>query len=160
MGFDMWRMAEAAANPGVGGLTGSGLVNGPVPGMPSGFDVEAFLQASKSNFVALQAAWDRSDISSLRAMMTDDMLTQIKAQLADREQHSGGVANVTEVVMIEAHLLGIEESEQTHMASVEFSGLIREDVSAGPNPFREVWNITRPKSGAGGWLVAGVQALQ
>jgi predicted lipid-binding transport protein (Tim44 family) len=46
------------------------------------------------------------------------------------------------------------------MASVEFSGMIREDASAGPNPFREVWNITRPKSGSGGWLVAGVQALQ
>jgi predicted lipid-binding transport protein (Tim44 family) len=33
-------------------------------------------------------------------------------------------------------------------------------VSMGPNPFREVWNITRPKAGGGGWLVAGVQALQ
>jgi predicted lipid-binding transport protein (Tim44 family) len=70
------------------------------------------------------------------------------------------VTNTTEVVMIEARLLGIEELETAHMASVEFSGMIREDVSAGPNPFREVWNITRPKSGAGGWLVAGVQALQ
>jgi predicted lipid-binding transport protein (Tim44 family) len=57
-------------------------------------------------------------------------------------------------------LLGIEELDHAHMASVEFSGMIREEVSAGPNPFREVWNITRPKSGSGGWLVAGVQALQ
>jgi predicted lipid-binding transport protein (Tim44 family) len=46
------------------------------------------------------------------------------------------------------------------MASVEFSGMIREDLSAGPNPFREVWNMTKPKSGTSGWLVAGVQALQ
>ena len=45
------------------------------------------------------------------------------------------------------------------MASVEFSGMIREEPSAGPSPFREVWNMTKPKSG-GGWLVAGVQALQ
>jgi predicted lipid-binding transport protein (Tim44 family) len=46
------------------------------------------------------------------------------------------------------------------MASVEFSGLIREDLSAGPSSFREVWNMTRTKEGADGWLVAGVQALQ
>ena len=46
------------------------------------------------------------------------------------------------------------------MASVEFSGMIREDASAGPSPFREVWNMTKPKSGHSGWLVAGVQALQ
>ena len=45
------------------------------------------------------------------------------------------------------------------MASVEFSGMIKEDASAGPSPFREVWNMTKPRSG-GGWLVAGVQALQ
>lgn len=61
--------------------------------------------------------------------------------------------------MLDARLLGIEELESTYMASVEFSGLMREDASAGPNPFREVWNITRSKHGQGGWLVAGVQAL-
>ena len=47
-----------------------------------------------------------------------------------------------------------------YMASVEFSGMIREEPSAGPSPFREVWNMTKPKSGRSGWLVAGVQALQ
>lgn len=156
-GFEPSRFGDA---PVAGGLMGSGLVNAPTWGIPQGFDVDAFLQASKTNFIGLQAAWDRSDIPSLRAMMTDDMLAQIKAQLADREQHSGSSHNVTEVVMLEARLLGIEELEHAHMASVEFSGMIREEVSAGPNPFREVWNITRPKSGSGGWLVAGVQALQ
>lgn len=158
-GFENSRLGEAAL-PAGGGLTGSGLLKSAAWGIPEGFDVAAFLEASKANFVALQAAWDRSDIPSLRAMMTDDMLAQIKSQLAEREQHSGSAENVTEVVMLEARLLGIEELADAHMASVEFSGMIREEVAAGPNPFREVWNITRPKSGSGGWLVAGVQALQ
>ena len=61
--------------------------------------------------------------------------------------------------LLEASLLGIEELDDAYMASVEFSGMIREEPSAGPSPFREVWNMTKPKSG-GGWLVAGVQALQ
>jgi predicted lipid-binding transport protein (Tim44 family) len=38
------------------------------------------------------------------------------------------------------------------MASVEFSGMIREEPSAGPSPFREVWNMTKPKKrAAAGW---------
>ena len=38
------------------------------------------------------------------------------------------------------------------MASVEFSGMIREEPSAGPSPFREVWNMTKPKAAtAAGW---------
>jgi predicted lipid-binding transport protein (Tim44 family) len=37
--------------------------------------------------------------------------------------------------------------------------MIREDAASAPAPFREVWNMTKGKNG-GGWLVAGVQALQ
>ena len=128
--------------------------------VPDGFDVDAFLRSSKANFVSLQDAWDRADIPSLRAMMTDDMLEQIQGQLAERERQSGGQPNQTEVVMIEARLLGIEDLGEGHMASVEFSGMVREDGAAGPNPFREIWSIARAKAGGGGWLVAGVQALQ
>ena len=62
--------------------------------------------------------------------------------------------------MLEAQLLGIEDLGSDYMASVEFSGMIREDASNGPSPFREVWNMTKPKVGTTGWLVAGVQALQ
>ena len=129
-------------------------------GIPAGFDAAGFLDAAKGNFVTLQAAWDKSDIHALRAMMTDEMLGEIKTQLAEREAHTGGPVNNTDVVMIDAKLLGIEDLGVDYMASVEFSGMIREQPSAGPSPFREVWNMTKPKSGTSGWLVAGVQALQ
>lgn len=129
-------------------------------GVPAGFDSDGFLHAAKANFVSLQAAWDGADLGRLRAMMTDGMLAEIQMQLKEREQHTGRPVNITEVVMIQARLLGIEDLGADYMASVEFSGMIREDVSAGPSPFREVWNMTKPKSGDHGWLVAGVQALQ
>ena len=77
-----------------------------------------------------------------------------------RESHRGDQPNHTDVVMIEAQLLGIEELDDGYMANVEFSGMIREELSAGPSPFREVWNMTKAKTGASDWLVAGVQALQ
>ena len=141
-------------------MIGSALMGSQSWGVPAGFDSEGFLRAAKANFVTLQAAWDRSDIPALRAMMTDSMLGEIRTQLAEREAHTGTAPTSTEVVMIEAHLLGIEELADEYMASVEFSGMIREEPSAGPSPFREVWNMTKPKSGNSGWLVAGVQALQ
>ena len=154
-----WERSAVASGASGGSMIGSGLTGSQTWGVPADFDAEGFLKACKTNFVTLQAAWDRSDIQSLRAMMTDDMLEQIKAQLADRESHTGGTVNKTEVVMLDAQLLGIEEMSDVYMASVEFSGMIKEDDSAGASPFREVWNMTKPRNG-GGWLVAGVQALQ
>ncbi len=154
MGFD-------AAKPPTDSMIGSGLSGSQGWGVPAGFDTEGFLKAAKTNFVSLQAAWDRFDLSTLRAMMTDTMLREIQDQLAEHRAQPGNSVNHTEVVMLEARLLGIEETAGEYMASVEFSGMIREDASAGPNPFREVWNMTKPvNAGGSGWLVAGVQALQ
>jgi predicted lipid-binding transport protein (Tim44 family) len=143
-----------------GSMIGSALMGSQTWGVPAGFDTEGFLKSAKANFVTLQAAWDRSDVAALRAMMTDDMTREIQTQLAERETHTGAGVNHTDVVMIDARLLGIEELPDEYMASVEFSGMIREEPSAGPSPFREVWNMTKAKNGSSGWLVAGVQALQ
>lgn len=153
MAFDASKVAS-------GSVIGSALAGSQTWGIPAGFDADGFLAAAKTNFVTLQAAWDRSDLSSLRAMMTDDMLVEIRAQLAERESHATGSPNQTEVVMIDARLLGIEDQGAEYMASVEFSGMIREESAAGPSPFREVWNMTKAKTDGSGWLVAGVQALQ
>lgn len=162
MGFDATRPPTDSM---IGSGIGSGLSGSQGWGIPAGFDTEGFIKAAKTNFVNLQAAWDRFDLFTLRAMMTDTMLREIQAQLAERQAQPGNSANHTEVVMLEARLLGIEETAGEYMASVEFSGMIREDASAGPNPFREVWNLTKPvntttTNGSSGWLVAGVQALQ
>jgi predicted lipid-binding transport protein (Tim44 family) len=148
------------ASSATGSMIGAGLSGAQTWGIPAGFDSEGFLKSAKANFVSLQAAWDKSDIPALRVMMTDTMLKEIQSQLADREAHTGGPINLTEVVMIEAHLLGIEDMGADYMASVEFSGMIREEPSSGPSPFREVWNMVKAKNGSNGWLVAGVQALQ
>ena len=158
MAFDMSRSAPAGTGGGI--VIGSALSQNPAWGVPADFDQDGFLGIAKANFVTLQGAWDRADVHALRAMMTDEMVTEIRHQLAEREQHSGGAPNHTEVVMLNAQLLGIEDLGDAYMASVEFSGMIREQPSAGPSPFREVWNMTKPRDGSAGWLVAGLQALQ
>lgn len=143
-----------------GAMIGSALTADHTWGIPAGFDIAGFVSAAKQNFMLLQRAWDKSDIPTLRTMMTDAMVEEIKTQLAERESTAGGQPNQTDVVMLEAKMLGIEELPTHFMASVEFSGLIREEPSSGPTPFREVWNMSKPKDGSVGWLVAGVQALQ
>jgi predicted lipid-binding transport protein (Tim44 family) len=165
------RFDGSAASQSTGSMIGSGIGSGlntpssdaldgsQTWGIPAGFDVDNFVSAAKRNFVTLQDAWDRSDISALRAMMTDAMVVEIRNQLSEREAQFPGQPNKTEVVMLDAQLLGIEEQADAYLASVEFNGMIREDASSGPSPFREVWNMTKSKQG-GGWLVAGVQALQ
>ena len=163
--FDATPAEQGAAQHGSAALSGGSMIGSALSGaqswgVPAGFDTEGFLGAAKRNFVTLQDAWDKSDIATLRSMMTDDMVGEIRSQLAERETHIGSQPNKTEVVMLDAKLLGIEELPDAYMASVEFSGMIREDASAGPSPFREVWNMTKPVNGNSGWLVAGVQALQ
>ncbi|MGL4808397.1 MAG: Tim44 domain-containing protein, partial [Giesbergeria sp.] len=154
MAFDAQRQA------GAGSVIGSALGGSQNWGVPEGFDVAGFTEAARRNFITLQAAWDKADVATLRSMMTDAMLDEIRSQLAEREAQGAGQPNQTDVVMLEAQLLGIEEVGGAYMASVEFSGMIREEPSAGPSPFREVWNMSKPKDGRSGWLVAGVQALQ
>jgi predicted lipid-binding transport protein (Tim44 family) len=156
MAFDAAKYAPQARDLQIGSAVGAASTWG----IPADFDVEGFVASAKHNFIALQDAWDRADLALLRSMMTDEMLGEIKSQLAERERQLAGQPNHTEVVMLQAQLLGIEDLGRDYMASVEFSGMIREEPSAGPSPFREVWNMTKPKDGGSGWLVAGVQALQ
>ncbi|MEY4283501.1 MAG: hypothetical protein RL111_176 [Pseudomonadota bacterium] len=150
---------EASAPSRAGTRIGSRLIGGPNWTIPDQFDVSGFVTAAKQHFVDMQAHWDKGDLTALRAMMTDVMYSEIQDQLREREQLVNG-PNHTEVVSLEAQLLGIEDLGSGYMASVEFSGLIREDLSSGPAPFREVWNMTKPADGSTGWVVAGIQAFQ
>lgn len=148
------RPWERAATTAGGSMIGSALSGPQGWGIPASFDIAGFTEAARRNFISLQAAWDKGDEAALRAMMTDEMLAETRARLAER----GGQPSQTVVNMLQAQLLGIEELPAEYMASVEFSGLITEDGN-GPSPFREAWNMTKPKTGPGGWLVAGIQPL-
>jgi predicted lipid-binding transport protein (Tim44 family) len=131
----------------------------PTWSIPAGFDADGFVNKAKENFVVMQDAWDRSDTNSLRNLMTDNMLEVIKAQIAERDATASvGQMTKTEVITLEARLLGIEESVDGHLASVEFTGMIREDLGAQPESFKEVWNMSLSKTTNSGWLVAGIQA--
>ncbi|MBX6318750.1 TIM44-like domain-containing protein [Pigmentiphaga sp.] len=121
-------------------------------GIPSDFDTVNFLRHAKNYFVKLQGVWDRGDIDELRELVTDDLLAELSQQIGKREGQ-----NVTEVVLLNAELLGIETVSDGHLASVRFSGMLREAPGTEAFRFEEVWNLFKPNDG--GWLLAGVQQI-
>ncbi|VVD79037.1 membrane protein [Pandoraea eparura] len=145
--------APSTTAPAIGAAAGAAAA---APfGVPAGFDVDGFLRSAKVYFNRLQAAWDKGDQADINEFTTPQMFAEIKMDLEER----GKSANRTDVVQLNAELLGIEESAVEYVASVRFSGLIREAEGAAAEPFNEVWNLTKPVTGSGGWVLAGIQQL-
>jgi predicted lipid-binding transport protein (Tim44 family) len=123
--------------------------------IPAGLDGEAVLDAARGRFMRLQAAWDAGDISTLRSLTTPDMLEELLHVLTAR----GSADSRTDVITLHAELLGLEELSAAYLASVEFSGLIRESAEHGAVPFRELWMLACMKDGAPSWRLARQQSL-
>jgi len=119
---------------------------------PAGFDPDSFAQGAKSNFLRLQEANDRGDLSSLRDMMTPNLYREIEAQIRER----GAATQKTEVVMLDAKVIEVVTEADRYIASVHFTGMIKEDAGQ-PESFSEVWHLEKPLSGKSGWLMAGIQ---
>lgn len=119
------------------------------------FDQESFLLNAKKHFVHLQEAWDNGDLLKLQEFATVEMFEELRQDLAARANAN----NRTEVLTLDAELLGIETAEDVYLASVKFSGMIREQADGAAESFVEVWNLTKPVNGQGGWVLAGIQQL-
>jgi predicted lipid-binding transport protein (Tim44 family) len=136
-------------------VAGSADIGNKPWGIPADFDVEGFLRHAKTYFIRLQAAWDKADINDIREFTTPEMFAELRQELLER----GTSPNVTDVVKLDAELLGVETVGNEYVASVKFSGLIKEAENAPAEPFVEVWNLVKPVSGPGGWILAGIQQL-
>ncbi len=123
--------------------------------LPPGFDEYAFLENAKQYFSGLQKAWDQGDLPALREFTTPEMFATIEQDLAGRADS----ANQTDVVTLNAQLLGIETADNTYFCSVQFTGMIREQAGAQANNFSEIWNLSKPVTGPGGWVLAGISQL-
>ena len=83
------------------------------------------------------------------------MLGELEVQIQGR----GNSADNTEVVSIQAVLLGIEAVGADHLASVKFDGMIKPAPDAPAQAFSEVWNMSKPLNSSSGWVLAGIQQL-
>jgi predicted lipid-binding transport protein (Tim44 family) len=121
-------------------------------GVPAGFDTESFLARAKEYFTKLQGAWDRGNLAELEEFTTRDMFVALTHEL-----HARGAGTRTEVLTLDATLLGVESTPAEHLASVRFSGSLRVDSEV--EQVDEVWNLSKPADGSSGWLLAGIQQL-
>ena len=123
--------------------------------LPPGFDERTFLENAKQYFISLQKAWDQGDLAALREFTTAEMFETIQQDLAGRTDS----ANQTDVITLNAQLLGIETSNGHYFCSVQFSGVIREQPNVPANDFSEIWNLSKPVEDPGGWVLAGISQL-
>src|SRR4029450_10871068 len=89
-------------------------------GIPAGFDTAAFLTHAKNSFVRLQHAWDSGNLDAMSELTTDDMFISLTHELRNRSGQTR-----TEVVALDAELLGIESTADEHVASVRFAGALK-----------------------------------
>ncbi|MXS83864.1 Tim44 domain-containing protein [Nitrosomonas oligotropha] len=126
------------------------------PNIPTDFKVEPFIRNAKASFIRLQAAHDRGDINEIRDFTTAEMLAEISAQM----QESGDTQHKSEVMFIDANLLEVETTEDMAIASVRFTGQLRELPNGEPEAFDEIWHVQKDlKDPNATWLLSGIQQV-
>ena len=123
--------------------------------VPAGFDTAGFLRAAKLNFVKLQLANDSGKLEEIREFTTGEMFDALRQDVLTRPSD----AQQTDVMSLNADLLEVASEQDSHWASVRFSGLVRETPGSEPVGFEEVWNLVKPADGSAGWLLAGIQQM-
>lgn len=130
----------------------SPFVGEAVASRPMGFDEAGFLRQAKTVFIRLQADYDNKNSNDIREFTTPEVFAEIQLQLQER----GNELNQTEVVTINAELQDIVTESNSMIASVLFSGIIREQPTSAPVTIKEIWHFTKNEN-AQNWLVAGIQ---
>jgi predicted lipid-binding transport protein (Tim44 family) len=147
------RPDSSILHPGLGDQTG------PVAGddeAPAWFDGPGFLEGAKTHFIRLQAAWDQADFRDIREYTTPQLFAELQRE---RQRIEG--SQYTEVVRINTEIVGVRREEDLVVASVLFSGLIREDEKGVAEDFREIWHVQHGWDNAeGDWLIAGIQQVE
>lgn len=121
-----------------------------------GFEAEPFLRVAKTSFIRLQAANDAKDLDDIRDFTTPELFAEIAMQARER----GDAPQKTEVVTLDASLVEAVVEGDYAIASVRFTGLIREQADANPEPFDEVWHVRQDqRDRKATWLIAGIQQV-
>lgn len=109
------------------------------------------MREAKVTFNRLQAAYDQKNLQDLSEFTAPEVFAEIKMQLDER----GDAPNKTEVISLDAELLDISKQSNSFIASVRFTGSIKENDEQ-PSQLDEIWHFRQfPNSPQ--WLVGGVQ---
>jgi predicted lipid-binding transport protein (Tim44 family) len=149
-----FRMPASPVQTGGGAAGGSMIganLQGTQPRIPADFDAAAFERNAKVNFIRLQAANDTGNLDDIRQFTSPEMFAELQMDIRDRN----GATQHTDVLRLDAQVLEVAEEGALYVVSVRFTGELREDgVNA---PVDEIWHLTKPRQGQGGWTLAGIQ---
>lgn len=127
--------------------------------LPAGLDAGELLDTARAQFLRVQAAWDAGDEAMLAALTTPQMLGELRGQMPSPD----APPSPTEVLSLDARLLGVDDLGSVWLASIEFSGTVRDFPGHHPVPLRELWLMTRDRDpsdpAATPWRLARQQAL-
>lgn len=118
---------------------------------PAGFVPETFLREAKVTFNRLQAAYDQKNLHDLSDFTAPEVFAEIKMQLDER----GDTPNKTEVITLEAELLDVSRQSNSMIASVHFTGSIKENDEP-ITQLDEIWHF-RQFDNNKQWVVGGIQ---
>ncbi len=133
---------------------GGSAVNATSSGnIPADFPIESFLRSAKTSFIRLQAANDRKDLNDIREYTTPEMFAEISMQMQERDD----APQKTDVVAINGELLEVANEGDLAIASVRFTGQLRENNGT-PENVDEIWHVQKNlKDDKSVWLLAGIQ---
>ncbi|MBI5451376.1 MAG: Tim44 domain-containing protein [Gammaproteobacteria bacterium] len=142
------------AAPSAGGGAGSEATHDDtVVPRPQWFDEQGFIRDAKAHFIRLQAAHDRGDLRDIREYTTPEVFAEISLQLQER----GTTPQQTEVVSVDARLLELVTEDDRVVASVRYTGQIREQADEPASAFDEIWHVQHARQRDGNWTIAGIQ---
>lgn len=148
--------AGGGSQPTIGtqpGGAGANSVTASLDRWPADFNAGEFVRHARRNFVRLQEAYDRKDLSVMRDYLAPEIYRQIEADI----RAAGTADERTEVLTLEAEVLEVVEEAGSWIASVRFTGMLRDSSARDAKPFSETWHLEKPVDGRSGWLVAGIQ---
>lgn len=121
---------------------------------PAWFESDSFADGAKTHFIRLQAAWDKGDFRDIRDYTTPEMF----AELQRERERLGQESHYTEVMTLNAELLGTRREQDQLVASVHFTGMLREEQDSEATDVSEIWHVAHDwDSSEGDWHIAGIQ---
>ena len=146
--WDSLRSDQGAQQAGMGTVTMQSNV-------PAGFDAEDFLKGAKMAYTRLQASWDRRDMEDISHFATAPVMQELYRQQAE-DPNPGR----TQIVMLNATLVNVEEFGGQDRAQVYFDALLIEDPQqTQPANARELWTFVRDHA-TGSWKLDGIQQIE
>lgn len=121
---------------------------------PAWFNEENFVRLAKSHFIRLQAANDAKDLHDIREYTTPEIFAEISLQMQER----GDAVQQTEVISVDAKVLDVYNEGDLTIASVRYTGQLREQANGPVESFDEIWHVQRSQSQSNAdWHIAGIQ---